>query len=177
MSAMKTVEGVEWAAHACAVLAGLSPESSLNAAALADFHKLPGAYMAKHLQALVRAGILAASRGGRGGYKLARPAGEISLWDIQAAIEGSEPSFKCQDIRRKGPCARYTSSAVPCDIACAFVEAEAFYRAHLKTITIADIARRVAAKYGPEGRSRFGEWARENGAAPIGGRRSSSGTF
>jgi Rrf2 family protein len=165
MSAMKTLEGVEWAAHACAVLAGLSPDSSLNAAALADFHKLPTAYMAKHLQALARAGILAASRGGRGGYRLARPASDISLWDVQAAIEGSAPSFRCQDIRRRGPCAGYTSSEVPCDIACAFVEAEASYRAQLKAINIADLAKRVARKLGPEGRSRFGDWAREKGAA------------
>ncbi len=170
MSAMKTLEGVEWAAHACAVLAGLAPDSSLNAAALADFHKLPPAYMAKHLQALVRAGVLAASRGGRGGYRLARPAGDISLWDVQAAIEGPEPGFRCQDIRRQGPCAGYTSAEVPCDIACAFLQAEAAYRAHLKTISVADIARQVGIfAYGREGRARFTDWARENGAA-VGGR-------
>jgi Rrf2 family protein len=173
---MKTVEGVEWAVHACAVLAGLAPGSSLTAAALADFHKLPAAYMAKHLQALVRAGVLAASRGGRGGYRLARPAREISLWDIQAAIEGSGPSFRCQDIRRQGPCAGYSSSKVPCDIACAFHEAEASYRAHLKSISVADIARRVGAKYGPEGRSRFGDWARDNGAAPFDSRADERGS-
>lgn len=162
---MRIVEGVEWAAHACAVLAGLPPGASLNAAALADFHELPTAYMAKHLQALVRAGVLAASRGGRGGYRLSRPAREITLWDIQAAIEGSEPSFKCQDIRRRGPCAGYTSATVPCDVACAFIQAEASYRAHLSGITIADIARQVGAKMGPAGRTRFGDWAREKGAA------------
>jgi len=125
--------------------------------------------MAKHLQALVRAGVLAASRGGRGGYRLARPAAEISLWDVQAAIEGSAPRFKCQDIRRRGPCAAYTSSAVPCDIACAFAEAEAAYRARLGTISIAEIARQVGARYGREGRDAFGAWARENAAAPLGG--------
>jgi Rrf2 family protein len=168
---MKTVEGVEWAAHACAVLAGLAPGSSLNAAALAGFHELPAAYMAKHLQALVRAGVLAASRGGRGGYRLARPAGEISLWDIQAAIEGSAPRFQCQNIRRQGPCAGYSSPDVPCDIACAFGEAEASYRARLQAISIAEIAKRVGARYGADGRSCFNDWARENGATPIGGAR------
>jgi Rrf2 family protein len=167
---MRINEGVEWAVHACAVLAGLSPDSSLNAAALADFHKLPAAYMAKHLQALVRGGVLEATRGGRGGYRLARSAREISLWDIQVAIEGPEPSFRCKDIRHQGPCSRYSSSKIPCDIACAFHDAEASYRAQLKTVSIADIARRVGAKYGPEGRGRFGEWARENGATPVSGR-------
>jgi Rrf2 family protein len=168
MSAMRTLEGVEWAVHACAVLAGLAPGSSLNAAALADFHKLPAAYMAKHLQALVRAGLLSASRGGGGGYRLARPATEISLWDIQAAIEGATPSFKCQNIRRQGPCAGYTSADIPCDIACAFLAAEAAYRDQVRAISVADIARQVASRFGPEGRDRFSEWAREQGAVAIG---------
>jgi Rrf2 family protein len=164
---MKTLEGVEWAVHACAVLAGLAPGASLNAAALADFHRLPAAYMAKHLQALVRAGVLAASRGGRGGYRLARRPADISLWDIQAAIEGSGPSFRCQDIRREGPCSGFGPSELPCDIACAFVEAEARYRAHLKAISVAQITRQVGAKLGPEGRSRFNDWASERGAKPA----------
>jgi Rrf2 family protein len=165
---MKTLEGVEWAAHACAVLASLSRGSSLSAASLAAFHELPTAYMAKHLQALVRGGVLTASRGARGGYQLARPARDISLWDIQAAIEGPEPSFRCQDIRRRGPCAGYSPAGLPCDVACAFLAAEASYRNHLKAVSIADIARRVAANFGAEGRRRFTSWARERGAAAIG---------
>ena len=163
---MKIVEGVEWAAHACAVLAGLGPGASLNAAALASFHQLPTAYMAKHLQALVRAGVLAANRGSGGGYRLARPPREISLWDVQAAIEGPEPSFRCQNIRRQGPCAAFTSAEVPCDIACAFLAADAAYRAQLKTVSLADIARDVGASYGAEGRARFIDWARKQGTAP-----------
>ncbi len=171
---MKTLEGVEWAAHACAVLAGLSPGASLNAAALAEFHELPPAYMAKHLQALVRAGVLTASRGGGGGYRLARPADEISLWDVQAAIEGPGPSFRCQDIRRNGPCAGCAPASLPCDIASAFHAADAAYRAQLKTVSVAEIARRVGQKYGPDGRAHFGDWARRNGAAPLEGRRAPS---
>jgi Rrf2 family protein len=162
---MKIVEGVEWVAHACAVLAGLGPGASLTAAALADFHLLPAPYMAKHLQALVRAGVLAASRGSGGGYRLSRSPREISLWDIQAAIEGPEPSFRCQNIRRRGPCARFASADVPCDIACAFLAADAAYRAKLKTVSLADIARQVGARYGAEGRERFADWARSQGTA------------
>ena len=160
---MKIVEGVEWAAHACAVLAGLGRGARLTATALAGFHELPAPYMAKHLQALVRAGVLTASRGSGGGYRLARAPREISLWDIQAAVEGPEPSFRCQDIRRQGPCARFTSAEVPCDIACAFLAADAAYRAQLKTVSLADIARQVGARYGAEGRARFVDWARRQG--------------
>lgn len=97
---MKISEGVEWAAHACAVLAALQTGQGLNAAALASFHELPPAYLAKHLRALSNAGLVAAARGVRCGYALARPASEITLWDIQAAILGVGPSFQCQDISR-----------------------------------------------------------------------------
>jgi DNA-binding IscR family transcriptional regulator len=114
--------------------------------------------------------VLTASRGSGGGYRLARPPREISLWDIQAAIEGPEPSFRCQNIRRQGPCARFTSAEVPCDVACAFLAADSAYRAQLKTVSLADIARQVGARYGAEGRARFGDWARENGGAPVGDR-------
>ena len=52
---MKMSEGVEWTAHACALLAALPPGMGLPAAALAEFHYLAPAYMAKHMQALARA--------------------------------------------------------------------------------------------------------------------------
>jgi|SRR5580658_7909026 Rrf2 family protein len=156
---MKIAEGVEWAAHACAVLAALPAGRGLNAAALASFHELPPAYMAKHLQALSRAGIVTAVRGAQGGYALARPASEISLWDIQAAISGSRPSFQCQDIRRKGPCAAYSPSGVPCAIACAFAAAERAYRDQLSSTSLSELVRQVAAGYGPSGRETFRTWA------------------
>ncbi|MCI4591832.1 Rrf2 family transcriptional regulator [Sphingobium sp. BYY-5] len=40
----------------------------------------------------------------RGGYQLARASSEISLLDIVQAIEGTEPLFRCTEIRRRDPC-------------------------------------------------------------------------
>ncbi|HLY79532.1 MAG TPA: Rrf2 family transcriptional regulator [Caulobacteraceae bacterium] len=156
---MRIAEGVEWAAHACAVLASLPAGQALNAAALASFHELPPAYMAKHLQALSKAGVVVAVRGAQGGYALARPASQITLWDVQAAISGSEPSFRCQDIRRKGPCAGHYPSGAPCPIACAFAAAEQAYRDHLKSVPLSELVRQVAAGMGPAGRDAFRSWA------------------
>jgi Rrf2 family protein len=164
---MKIAEGVEWAAHACAVLAGLPAGQGLTAAALASFHELPPAYMAKHLQALSKAGVVTAVRGAQGGYALARPASEITLWDIQAAISGSRPSFQCQDIRRKGPCAGYSPSGVPCPIACAFAVAEAAYRDHLKTVALAEVVRQVGAGMGAAGREAFRAWAKRRNVSGM----------
>ena len=49
---MRMSEGVEWTAHACVLLAALPPGIGLPANALAEFHELAPAYMAKHMQAL-----------------------------------------------------------------------------------------------------------------------------
>jgi len=160
---MKISEGVEWAAHACAVLAGLPAGMTLSAAALASFHELPVAYMAKQLQLLSKTGLVTTSRGAQGGYALARPAREITLWDIQAAICGSAPIFQCQDIKRKGPCAAYSPKAKPCPIACAFAAAEEAYRQGLMATSLADIVGDVADGLGPRGRSAFRNWADVNG--------------
>ena len=68
---------------------------------------MPSAYLAKHLQALARAGVLETVKGPRGGYRLARPPAEITVLDVVEAIDGDEPAFRCTEIRRRGP------SAVP----------------------------------------------------------------
>ena len=70
---MKLSDGVEWGVHVTTLLAVLPPDRALPAAKLAEYHGVPAAYLAKHLQALSRAGILVSVQGPRGGYRLARP--------------------------------------------------------------------------------------------------------
>jgi len=137
---MKIGKGVEWAVHACAVLALLPDEAALPGEALADFLDVPQPYLAKQLQALSRAGLVRAQRGAAGGYQLARAASAISLWDITAAVEGTAPSFRCTEIRRNGPCgATPAECRKPCDIAAAFARAEANYRAELAAVPLAQM--------------------------------------
>ena len=71
---MRLSDGVEWALHCCTLLALLPPDRPLPASRLAEFHEVPPAYLAKHLQALSRAGIIESMPGRHGGYRLARPA-------------------------------------------------------------------------------------------------------
>src|ERR1700738_988751 len=114
---MRLTEGVEWGLH-CAVLAAvLPPEATLPATRLAEYHGVPTAYLAKHLQALSRAGILDAVPGPRGGYRLARPAADTTVHDVVEPVDGAEPSFRCTEIRRNGP-ARLPAREyrVPCSI-------------------------------------------------------------
>lgn len=141
---MRMSEGVEWTTHACAILAALPEDRGLSATALAEFHTLAPAYMAKHMQALAKAGVVASIRGAGGGYRLARPASQISLWDIVEAIEGEEPAFRCSEIRQQGPCPTPKADCKrPCQIAAAFNAAEAVWRAELKSVSLADIIMQV----------------------------------
>jgi Rrf2 family protein len=147
---MRMSQGVEWAAHACTVLAPLPPGRGLSLAALAEFHGVPQAYMAKQMQLLSKAGIVRTSRGKTGGYALAHPANEVTLWDVTRALGGTEPLFRCSEIRQKGPCAAPRADCRrPCQIAAAFASAEAAWRKELEAVTIADLVAHVAAEASP----------------------------
>ena len=133
-------DGVEWGVHACTVLAALPAGGALPAAKLAEYHGVPAAYLAKHLQAMARAGVLETVKGPRGGYRLARPAAEITLLDVVEAVDGDEPAFRCSEIRRRGPTA-VAGREYPklCGINRAFLAADDAWRAELARTTIADV--------------------------------------
>lgn len=142
---MRINKGVEWAVHACALLAPLRPGAGLSLAALAEFHGVPEPYMAKQMQALSKAQLVRTSRGKTGGYALARDAHTISLWDITVAIDGEVPAFRCTEIRQNGPCGLKRKDCVrACPIAAAFARAEEAYRDALRDISLADIMASVA---------------------------------
>jgi Rrf2 family protein len=133
-------DGVEWGVHACTLLAGLPPQGALTAAKLAEYHGVPAAYLAKHLQALARADVLETVKGPRGGYRLARPASTITVLDVVEAVDGADPAFRCTEIRRRGPAALPAREyARPCGIHAAFARADDAWRDELRTTTIADL--------------------------------------
>ena len=142
---MKLGDGVEQAIHSATMLAVLTPGQTLSAAALAEFHGVSQSYLLKHLQTLSRARILDTVPGPKGGYKLARQPAEISLLDIVLALEGTEPAFRCKEIRQNGPAPlpqRYFKA--PCQVSAAMLRAERAYRAELRAVSLADLLEQVA---------------------------------
>jgi Rrf2 family protein len=138
---MQLSEGVEWGTHCATLLALLPPGTSLPAARLAEYHDVPAAYLAKHLQAMARAGILGTERGPRGGYRLARPASEITLLEIVEAIDGLEPAFRCNEIRRRGPTASPARHyPTVCGIHAAMLRADVAWRAEIARTTVQELA-------------------------------------
>jgi len=71
------------------------PERQTNAGAVAAETRLPPATVAKLLKALSHAGLVAATRGAAGGYRLARPAAAISIAEVIAAIDGDIGLTQC----------------------------------------------------------------------------------
>ena len=62
----------------------------------------PASVLAQSLAGLVRAGILIAHAGPRGGYRLAGPAHDVSVHDIVLAIDGEERPERC--VLHEGAC-------------------------------------------------------------------------
>jgi FeS assembly SUF system regulator len=64
------------------------PERIHTAPGMAAATRIPQPMASKILKALARGGLLASTRGAKGGYRLARPADAISVADVIAALEG-----------------------------------------------------------------------------------------
>jgi Rrf2 family protein len=133
--------GVEWAVHSCVNMAWTPAGEAVNSARLAEYYKLPGAYLNKQLQALVRAGILGSVSGPRGGFHLARRPENVTVLDIVLALEGPEPVFRCDGILANVPEADTEQNFVrSCLIAQTMRQAELAWRQALARQTIAGIA-------------------------------------
>jgi Rrf2 family protein len=63
--------------------------------ALAEATDAPPSVLAQALAALVRAGLLDAQAGPRGGYRLARQADDLSIHDVLTAIDPEESEPQC----------------------------------------------------------------------------------
>jgi Rrf2 family protein len=78
--------------YACRVLAQLARlhgrEELAHIEELAKVEAVPATYLVQILGELRNGGLVTSRRGKQGGYALARPASDISLYDIVALIEG-----------------------------------------------------------------------------------------
>jgi Rrf2 family protein len=155
-------DGVEWGVHCLVLVAVLPPDAALPAGRLAEYHGVPTAYLAKHLQSLSRAGLLDAVPGPRGGYRLGRPAPEISILDVVEALDGVEPAFRCTEIRRRGPASLPAREyRVPCSIHAVMDRADQAWRAELRATSVADVVGMVATSAPPAALVKGVDWLQE----------------
>ncbi|HSN89691.1 MAG TPA: Rrf2 family transcriptional regulator [Anaeromyxobacteraceae bacterium] len=94
------------AAHALRALAFMAHgpgDRPLRGQEMARKLKVPAPYLSKVLATLARAGLLRASRGVNGGYRLARPARQIRLIEVVEPFEGPRARPGCL-LRPGEPC-------------------------------------------------------------------------
>jgi Rrf2 family protein len=150
---------VEWALHCCAILAGVPAGRYLSTKALAEFHGIPKEYLSKALQAVSQAALVEATLGPSGGYRLARPASEISFLDIVEAVEGRGRSFACTNIRDNNPCKLEGScDDKPCAIARVMWEADEAWRQSLRAVRLSDLMKTLEEDLSPELRQNVAGW-------------------
>jgi Rrf2 family protein len=84
---MRVSAKADYAVRAAAELAA-SAEGPVKGEKLAEAQDIPLQFLEHILLELKHAGIVRARRGAKGGYWLARPAGEVTIADIVRAVEG-----------------------------------------------------------------------------------------
>jgi Rrf2 family protein len=101
----------QYALRSVLFLAGRTNDAPIPAPDIAEALEIPDNYLGKILYQLARTGILASSRGKRGGFSLARPATRLSLLDIVKHFDRFDDRRTCLLGRREcsdgQPCAAH----------------------------------------------------------------------
>lgn len=79
-------------------------ENPVSVHDLAISERLPADFLEKILQKLKKAGVVVAKKGVEGGYSLARPADEISAWNVLSALDTPVPRMSPPTPKGVLPC-------------------------------------------------------------------------
>ncbi len=110
---------------------------------IAEREGLSPEYTAKLLRALRTGGLVSSTRGASGGYRLARPAEEITAWDVLEVLGGSFfPDGFCEaHPGQKKDCVH----TVDCSIRSLWQRVEGVVRKMLEAVSVAELAREETA--------------------------------
>lgn len=134
------------ARHKLGLVPVTSPEKPrLDAKTIADTTGVPVRFALKILHKLVNASLVSSYKGVRGGYEIAREAGEISLYDVVGAIEGAYRFSRCLDEDYACTCG---SHALGCGYQRVFGEISESVCARLKKETFAELILRTKTNAG-----------------------------
>lgn len=159
---------VEYALH-CLLWLAPARETPASSRDLADLTGVSPALVAKILPKLEKAGILEALGGIAGGYRLAKPAGEISVLEIVEAVDGGKRLFDCKEVRLKCPLfgadpPTWASQGL-CTIHAVMLRAEKSMRREMAQTTLLDISNAVGVKAPATFGAETGGWLDDRVAA------------
>lgn len=135
----------DYAVRAMLALARLPSGGQRSAPWIAERMRIPPRFLPHIMADLVRAGLLTATAGRSGGYRLARSIDDISILEIIEATEGDSRRRTC--ILRGIPC----GPDDPCDIHDVFADAQEELLARLSGASLAEIVRRGRERIGVSG--------------------------
>ena len=99
---LRLTKKADYGLMALKYLAEHASDGAQSAKDIAEAYHIPPQLLAKIAQTLARAGLLISHAGTNGGYALARPAGEITAFEVIRAIDG--PLFITSCITIHGTC-------------------------------------------------------------------------
>ena len=134
---MRVSAKVDYALRATIELAAAAPEQ-VKGERLASAQSIPQKFLENILADLRNGGIVASQRGADGGYRLARPPGEITVADVIRVVEGPIASVRGE----RPDDLSYVGTAVP--LRDTWIELRAAMRGVLEQTTLADLVERGA---------------------------------
>lgn len=78
-------------------LAQYGKEEAVSIQSISARQQISDSYLEQLVRKLKKAGLVTSIRGSQGGYRLAKPAEEISVGDVLRALEGSIEAVSCQE--------------------------------------------------------------------------------
>lgn len=85
-------------------LAVHSEKESVSISSIAQRENISESYLEQLAGKLKKAGLVMSTRGAQGGYRLAKPAADISVGDVLRALEGNLEAVDCQGLKPDGGC-------------------------------------------------------------------------
>ena len=126
----------EYGIRILVTLARADDDRCLSLAEIARREKLPHAYLEHLVRDLRRAGLVTATRGQSGGYRLARPADQIAMTDAVRALEGPLLEMPCAGAQDMEHCDR----PQPCSVHEVFQRVYESLSLSLGATSLADVA-------------------------------------
>ena len=130
---MRISARADYAVRAAAELAAADHDGPVRAESLARAQDIPHRFLEGILSDLRRDGLVTSHRGAGGGYRLARPADEITIADVVRAVDG--PLVFVRGNRPSD--LEFQGAAAP--LLHVWVALRANVRAVLETVTLADL--------------------------------------
>lgn len=131
---MRISAKADYAVRAVVELAATDSEKPVKAERIATAQGIPLNFLENILGELRHAGIVRSHRGAEGGFRLARPAAELTVADIIRAVEGPLASV------RGGPPEEASYSGAASTLPRVWIAVRANLRRVVEQVTIADIA-------------------------------------